>query len=73
MWTDIEIKKLESTLEHVELDHILTEQEIEIVKENSTRYTSLKSEIIVPKHNKEVELFLEFSIFILFSGENNPD
>ena len=54
MWTETEIKQLEMTLDHVELDHILTEEEIEIIKENSTRFTSLKSEIIVPKHNREV-------------------
>ena len=57
MWTDIELKQLESTLEDVELDHILTEEEIEIIKQNSTRYNSLKSEIIVPKHTKEVEYY----------------
>lgn len=57
MWTDLELKELESTLESVELDHILTEHEIDIIKQNSTRYNSLKSEIIVPKHNKEVKTF----------------
>ena len=55
MWTDLELKQLESTLEDVELDHILTEEEIEIIKQNSTRYNSLKSEIIVPKHTREVK------------------
>ena len=35
MWTETEIKQLEMTLDHVELDHILTEEEIEIIKENS--------------------------------------
>lgn len=59
MWTDAEIKQLESTLEHVELDHILDEEEIEIIKQNSTRFTSLRSEIIIPKHDKEVFLYLK--------------
>ena len=54
MWTNAEIKQLESTLEHVELDHILNEEEIEIIKQNSTRFTSLRSEIIIPKHDREV-------------------
>ena len=55
MWTDIEIQQLEALLEPVELDHILTNDEIEIIKENSTRFNSLKSEIIIPKHTREVQ------------------
>ena len=54
MWTADEIQKLEKCLHDVELDHILTEEEIEVIKLNSTRYSSLKSEILIPKHNREV-------------------
>ena len=55
MWTDDEIQKLEKCLYDVNLDHILTSEEIEVIKLNSTRYSSLKSEIIIPKHNKSTK------------------
>ena len=54
MWTNQEFLSLEKCLHDVKLDHILTEEEIEVIKLNSTRYSSLKSEILVPKHNREV-------------------
>ena len=65
MWTHDELKQLELTLKDVDLDHILTQEEIEIIKQNSTRYNSLKSEIIVPKHDKEVNIILESSVIFL--------
>ena len=62
MWTHDELKRLELTLKDVDLDHILTPEEIEIIKQNSTRYNSLKSEIIVPKHDKEVKIISKSSV-----------
>ena len=62
MWTHDELKQLELTLKDVDLDHILTPEEIEIIKQNSTRYNSLKSEIIVPKHDKEVKIISKSSV-----------
>ena len=65
MWTNQEILSLEKCLHDVELDQILTEEEIEVIKLNSTRYSSLKSEILVPKHNREV-CFVLIHLLILF-------
>ena len=56
MWTDLEIENLEKTLVDVDLDEILTSEEIEIVKLNSTRYSSLRSAIIVPKHTRDTKI-----------------
>ena len=63
MWTDVELKNIEEILTDVDLDHILTSEEIEVIKLNSTRYSSLRSEIIVPKHNKSTKTIQIKQIF----------
>ena len=63
MWTDLELKQLESTLEDVELDHILTEEEIEIIKQNSTRYENLQNRVIVPLHRKKVRFLFKSDLW----------
>ena len=55
MWTKWEISELEGTIRDIKLEDVLTEKEIEVIKENSTRYANLKSGIFIPKHNDKVK------------------
>lgn len=55
MWTKWEISELEGTIRDIKLEDVLTEREIEVIKENSTRYANLKSGIFIPKHNDKVK------------------
>ena len=63
MWFKSELDQLEKTFqsEHA-LEDFLTEAEIDVIKENSTRYANLKNGLIVPRHNAKVYLPL-ISIF----------
>ena len=54
MWTKWELSELEGTIRDITLEDVLTEKEIEVIKENSTRYSNLKSGIFVPKHKDKV-------------------
>ena len=55
MWTESELKKLESLiLDETVLSDFLTQNEIDSIVENSTRFTNLKSRILIPKHKKPV-------------------
>ena len=49
MWTKWELEELEGTLRDITLEDVLTEEEIMVIKENSTRYKNLTSSIMVPK------------------------
>lgn len=54
MWTKWELSELEGTLRDIKLEDVMTEDEIMVIKENSTRYSNLKNEIKVPKHRDKV-------------------
>lgn len=55
MWTAWELSELQGTLRDIKLEDVLTEDEIMIIKDNSTRYMNLKNEIKVPKHKDKVK------------------
>ena len=55
MWTKWELSELEGTIRAITLEDVLTDKEIEVIKENSTRYSNLKSGIFVPKHKDKVK------------------
>ena len=54
MWTKAELEDLGDTFRDIKLEDILDSEELNVIKENSTRYKNLVNEIIVPKHNKKV-------------------
>ena len=54
MWTKWELSELEGTLRDIKLEDVMTEDEILVIKENSTRYSNLTNEITVPKHRDKV-------------------
>ena len=54
MWTEWELSELEGTLRDIKLEEVMTEDEIMVIKENSTRYSNLINEIRVPKHRDKV-------------------
>ena len=54
MWTKHELEDLAETFRDIKLEEIVDEDELAVIKENSTRYFNLKNELDVPKHNKKV-------------------
>ena len=55
MWWDQELADLKTTVaSDTSLEDFLTSYEIEIIKENSTRYRNLKNGILVPNHKARV-------------------
>ena len=58
MWLQSELAALEKCFksEHV-LEDFMSEKEIDVIKENATRYANLRNGFIVPKHNAKVILF----------------
>ena len=55
MWLDGEIDDLKSlTSNDCKLENFLTEEEIDIIKQNSTRYVNLRNQVFVPQHNRKV-------------------
>ena len=59
MWSNDELAKLADTITMVNIHEICTKEELEIIGHNSTRLNNLKSEIRVPKHNRNVRLKFE--------------
>ena len=67
MWTEIEFEELEKiTLDETVLSDFLTQNEIDCIVENSTRFTNLKSKVLIPKHKKPVSWYTVILIFISF-------
>ena len=59
MWWDQELTDLRSTvLSDTVLEDFLTTYEIDIIKENSTRYKNLTNGLLIPNHNQRVSVFL---------------
>ena len=54
MWTKHELEDLSETFRDIKLEEIVDEDELAVIKENSTRYFNLKNGLVVPKHNKKV-------------------
>ena len=55
MWTKAELEDLGDTFRDIKLEDILDEEELAVVKENSSRYFNLKNGVVVPKHKKKVK------------------
>ena len=65
MWTEIEFEELEKLiLDETVLSDFLTQNEIDCIVENSTRFTNLKSKVLIPKHKKPVITYVAIQIFI---------
>ena len=61
MWWDQELADLKSTvLSDTSLEDFLTSYEIDIIKENSTRYRNLTNGLFVPGHKERVSSLLRF-------------
>ena len=59
MWWDQELTDLRSTvISNTVLEDFLTAYEIDIIKENSTRYKNLTNGLLIPNHNQRVSVFL---------------
>ena len=58
MWTKHELEDLSETFRDIKLEDIVDEDELAVIKENSTRYFNLKNGLVVPKHNKKVFIIL---------------
>ena len=54
MWSNNELFKLSNVITEIDISKICSEKELEIIGFNSTRLNNLKSEIRVPKHNRNV-------------------
>ena len=55
MWFQSELAALEKCFQsdHV-LEDFLTEKEIDVIKENASRYANLHNGLVVPRHNAKV-------------------
>ena len=54
MWTKHELEDLSETFRDIKLEDIVDEDELAVIKENSTRYFNLKNGVVVPKHKRSV-------------------
>ena len=48
MWTKHELEDLSETFRDIKLEEIVDEDELAVIKENSTRYFNLKNGLVVP-------------------------
>ena len=55
MWLQSELTALNEVFqsEHT-LEDFMTEKEIDVIKENATRYANLRNGLVIPKHNAKV-------------------
>ena len=55
MWFESELAALEKCVQsdHV-LEDFLSEKEIDVIKENASRYRNLHNGLVVPRHNAKV-------------------
>ena len=55
MWLQSELNDLSKIFQSdPTLEDFLSEKEIDVIKENGTRYTNLKNGLVIPKHNAKV-------------------
>ena len=59
MWSNDELMKLSDSITTIDINQICTTEELEVIGHNSTRLNNLKSEIRVPKHNRDVSSLRE--------------
>ena len=74
MWLNSEIDDLKSIVSSdSKLENFLTKQEIDVIKQNSTRYVNLKNQVFVPQHNRKVMLVTQIldNFYFFFLGQNN--
>ena len=57
MWTKHELEDLSETFRDIKLEDIVDEEELAVIKENSTRYFNLKNGVVVPKHKQSVSFW----------------
>ena len=67
MWSNGELLKLSDVITTIDINQICTTEELEVIGHNSTRLNNLKSEIRVPKHNRNVSSLSETLILFLLS------
>ena len=60
MWTKAELEDLGETFRDIKLEDIVDEEELAVIKENSTRYLNLKNGLFVPQHTRAV-------VYIMFT------
>ena len=56
MWTKHELKDLEDTFRDIKLEDIVDSEELEVIKRNPARYRNLVNRVIVPPHNRSVNI-----------------
>ena len=62
MWLSSEIENLKSLVQSdSKLEHFMTKEEIDVIKQNSTRYVNLKNQVFVPQHDRKV-LYRQFTL-----------
>ena len=71
MWTKHELEDLSETFRDIKLEDIVDEDELAVIKENSTRYFNLKNGLVVPKHKRSVSFMICLLNFITFLDQNN--
>ena len=55
MWLQSELTELSKIFKtDPTLEDFLSEKEIDVIKENATRYTNLRNGLVIPKHNAKV-------------------
>ena len=59
MWTKHELKDLEHTFRDIKLEDIVDSEELEVIKRNPARYRNLVNRVIVPPHNRSVNIQIE--------------
>ena len=52
MWTTQELVDIDEQLEPIEIEDVVTTDELSIIAENSTRLSNLKTGLTIPKNHK---------------------
>ena len=71
MWSNDELLKLSDVITTVDINQICSTEELEVIGHNSTRLNNLKSEIRVPKHNRNVSFNLSNVCLCLLSQKRS--
>ena len=53
MWTTQELVDIDEQLEPIEIEDVVTTDELSIIAENSTRLSNLKTGLTIPKDHKK--------------------
>ena len=52
MWTTQELVDIDEQLEPIDIEDVVTQDELSIIAENSTRLSNLKTGLTIPKNHK---------------------